>query len=128
MAFTHNIENMVKNTGLSEDELASLIITKENEGLTNDEIVDLLVSISDNKEYASKDQDDQDESQALQSLGLKPAGEKHYQQWQESKEDPSLLDRFKSGYAWYAANKDADEQRKAAEREAGCFVRFGSGR
>ena len=102
MALTHNIENIVKNTGLSEDELASLIINKENEGLTNDEIVDLLVSISDNKEYASKDQDDQDEVDALQSLGLKPAG---------GKQAPGLFDRFKS---W----KDADEQRKAAERES----------
>ena len=88
MALTRNIENMVKDTGLSEDELASLIITKENEGLTNDEIVDLLVSISDNKEYASKDQDDQDEFDALQSLGLKPAGGK------QAQDDPGLFDRF----------------------------------
>lgn len=85
MALTHNIENIVKDTGLSEDELASLIITKENEGLTNDEIVDLLVSISDNK--------DQTEYDALQSLGLKPAGdklagEKSYQQ------APGLFDKF----------------------------------
>ena len=88
MAFTRDIENMVKDTGLSEDELASLIITKENEGLTNDEIVDLLVSISDNKEYASKDQDDQDEFAALQSLGFKPAGGK------QAQDDPGLFDRF----------------------------------
>ena len=85
MAFTHNIENIVKNTGLSEDELASLIINHANEGLTNDEIVDLLVSISDNKEYASEDQDDQDEVDALQSLGLKPAG---------GKQAPGLFDKF----------------------------------
>lgn len=79
MALTHNI---VKDTGLSEDELASFIITKENEGLTNEEIVDLLVSISDNK--------DQTEYDALQSLGLKPAGVKpaSYQQ------APGLFDRF----------------------------------
>lgn len=88
MAFTHNIENMVKDTGLSEDELASLIITKENEGLTNDEIVDLLVSLSDNNEYASKDQDDQDEFDALQSLGFKPAGGKRAQ------DNPGLFDKF----------------------------------
>ncbi len=122
MAFTYDkfndVENIVKATGLSEDELASLIINKENEGFTNDEIVDLLVSNFDNKEYASKAQDELD---ALYSLGFNPpkdynpAGGKRYQQWQESKEDPSLLDRFTS---WYAANKDADEQRKAAEREA----------
>jgi hypothetical protein len=96
MALTHNIENIVKNTGLSEDELASLIITKENEGLTNAEIVDLLVSISDNKEYASKDQDEQDELQALQSLGLKPASEK---QVQDVNDDPGLFDRVKSKLA-----------------------------
>ena len=88
MALTHNIENIVKNTGLSEDELASLIINHANEGLTNDEIVDLLVSISDNKEYASKDQDDQDEFAALQSLGLKPAGGK------QAHDDPGLFDKF----------------------------------
>lgn len=85
MALTHNIENIVKDTGLSEDELASLIITKENEGLTNDEIVDLLVSISDNKEY---DRNTQTEYDALQSLGLKPAGGKSYQQ------APGLFDKF----------------------------------
>jgi hypothetical protein len=96
MAFTHNIENIIKDTGLSEDELASLIINKENEGLTNDEIVDLLVSISDNKEYASKDQDDQDELQALQSLGLKPASEK---QAQDVNDDPGLFDRFAAARA-----------------------------
>lgn len=91
MAFTYNIENIVKDTGLSEDELASLIITKENEGLTNEEIVDLLVSISDNKEYASKDQDEQDELQALQSLGLTQASEK---QVQDVNDDPGLFDKF----------------------------------
>ncbi len=122
MAFTYDkfndVENIVKATGLSEDELASLIINKENEGFTNDEIVDLLVSNFDNKEYASKAQDELD---ALYSLGFNPpkdynpTGGKRYQQWQEAKEDPSLLDRFTS---WYAANKDADEQRKAAERAA----------
>ena len=46
MALTHNIENIVKDTGLSEDELASLIITKENEGLTNDVCVDTLNELS----------------------------------------------------------------------------------
>ncbi len=112
MAFTYNIENIVKDTGLSEDELASLIIAKENEGLTNEEIVDLLVSISDNNEYASKDQDDQDEFAALQSLGLKPTVEK---QVQDVNDDPGLFDRFKNRFAAY---KDADEQRKAAERAA----------
>ena len=115
MAFTYNIENIVKDTGLSEDELASLILNKANEGLTNEEIVDLLVSISDNKEYASKDQDDQndqDELQALQSLGLKPTVEK---QVQDVNDDPGLFDRFKNRFAAY---KDADEQRKAAERAA----------
>lgn len=112
MAFTYDIENIVKNTGLSEDELASLIINKENEGLTNEEIVDLLVSNFDNKEYASKDQDDQDEQNkfaALQSLGLKPAGGK------QAQDDPGLFDRVKS---WYDANKDVKEQRNAAAREA----------
>jgi len=115
MAFTYNIENIVKDTGLSEDELASLILNKANEGLTNEEIVDLLVSISDNNEYASKDQDeqdDQDEFAALQSLGLKPTGEK---QEQDVNDDPGLFDRFKNRFAAY---KDADEQRKAAERAA----------
>ena len=106
MAFTYDIENIVKNTGLSEDELASLIINKENEGLTNEEIVDLLVSISDNKEYASEDQDDQDEFAALQSLGLKPAVEK---------QAPGLFDRFKS---LVASDKEAKEQRNAAARAA----------
>lgn len=106
MALTHNIENIVKNTGLSEDELARLIITKENEGLTNDEIVDLLVSISDNNEYASKDQN---ELQALQSLGLKPAVEK------QAQDDPGLFDRFKS---LVASDKEAKEQRNAAARAA----------
>ena len=106
MAFTYDIENIVKNTGLSEDELASLIINKENEGLTNEEIVDLLVSISDNKEYASEDQDDQDELQALQSLGLKPAVEK---------QAPGLFDRFMS---LVASDKEAKEQRNAAARAA----------
>lgn len=109
MAFTHNIENIVKDTGLSEDELASLIINKENEGFTNDEIVDLLVSISDNKEYASEDQDDQDELQALQSLGLKPASVKQAQDY------PGLFDRFKS---LVASDKEAKEQRNAAARAA----------
>ncbi len=112
MAFTYNIENIVKDTGLSEDELASLILNKANEGLTNEEIVDLLVSISDNNEYASKDQDEQDELQALQSLGLKPASEK---QVQDVNDDPGLFDRVKNRFAAY---KDADEQRKAAERAA----------
>lgn len=103
MAFTYDkfndVENIVKATGLSEDELASLIINKENEGFTNDEIVDLLVSNFDNKEYASKAQDELD---ALYSLGFNPpkdynpTGGKRYQQWQEYKEDPSLIDRFKS--------------------------------
>lgn len=82
MALTHNIENIVKDTGLSEDELASLIITKENEGLTNDEIVDFLVSISDNN--------DQTEYDALQSLGLKPAGDKPAGE----KQAPGLFDKF----------------------------------
>ena len=112
MAFTYNIENIVKDTGLSEDELASLILNKANEGLTNEEIVDLLVSISDNKEYASEDQDDQDEFAALQSLGLKPTVEK---QVQDVNDDPGLFDRVKNRFAAY---KDADEQRKAAERAA----------
>ena len=113
MAFTYDkfndVENIVKNTGLSEDELASLILNKANEGLTNEEIVDLLVSISDNKEYASKDQDEQDELQALQSLGLTQASEK------QAQDDPGLFDRVKNRFAAY---KDADEQRKAAERAA----------
>lgn len=122
MAFTYDklndMENIVKATGLTEDELASLIIAKENEGWTNYEIADLLVSNFDNKEYASKAQNELD---ALYSLGFNPpkdynpAGGKRYQQWQEYKEDPSLIDRFKS---WFATNKDADEQRNAAAREA----------
>lgn len=111
MAFTYeninDMENIVKATGLSEDELADLIIAKENEGWTNDEIVDLLVSNFDNKEYAGKAQNELD---ALYSLGFNPpkdynlAGGKQYQQLQEYKEDPSLFDRFKSMYAAY---KDA---------------------
>ena len=122
MAFTrdkiNDMENIVKATGLSEDELASLIIAKEHEGWSNAEIVDLLVSNFDNKEYAGKAQDELD---ALYSLGFNPpkdynpAGGKRYQQMQEYKEDPSLIDRFKS---WFTANKDADEQRNAAAREA----------
>lgn len=122
MAFAYNkfndMENIVKATGLTEDELASLILAKENEGWTNAEIADLLVSNFDNKEYAGKAQNELD---ALYSLGFNPpkdynpTGGKRYQQWQEPKEDPSLLDRFKS---WYAANKDADEQRNAAARES----------
>jgi hypothetical protein len=60
MAFTYdNIENIAKATGLTEDELASLIIAKENEGWTNAEIAE-----------------------------------------------------------WFAANRDADKQRRASEREA----------
>ena len=122
MAFTfeniNDMENIVKATGLSEGELADLILAKENEGWTNAEIADLLASNFDNKEYASKAQDELD---AMYSLGFNPpkdynpTGGKRYQQWQEYKEDPSLFDRFKS---WYAANKDADEQRNAAAREA----------
>ena len=122
MAFTYDkindMENIVKATGLSEDELARLIIAKENEGWSNAEIVDLLASNFDNKEYASKAQNELD---ALYSLGFKPskdynpAGGKRYQQWQEYKEDPSLVDRFKS---WFAANRVADEQRNAAARES----------
>ena len=122
MAFAYNkfndMENIVKATGLTEDELANLILAKENEGWTNAEIADLLGSNFDNKEYAGKAQNELD---ALYSLGFNPpkdynpTGGKRYQQWQEEKEDPSLLDRFKS---WYAANKDADEQRNAAAREA----------
>lgn len=58
MAFTYdNIENIAKATGLSEDELASLIIAKEKEGWTNSEIAE-----------------------------------------------------------WFAANRDADKQRRASER------------
>ena len=122
MAFTYDkindMENIVKATGLSEDELASLIIAKENEGWTNAEIADLLASNFDNKEYAGKAQNELD---ALYSLGFNPSkdynptGGKRYQQWQEYKEDPSLIDRFKS---WFASNKDADEQRNAAARES----------
>lgn len=122
MAFTYDkindMENIVKATGLSEDELASLIIAKENEGWTNAEIADLLASNFDNKEYAGKAQNELD---ALYSHGFNPskdynpAGGKRYQQWQEYKEDPSLIDRFKS---WFASNKDADEKRNAAAREA----------
>lgn len=122
MAFTYDkindMENIVKATGLSEDELASLIIAKENEGWSNAEIADLLVSNFDNKEYASKAQNELD---ALYSLGFNPSkdynptGGKRYQQWQEYKEDPSLIDRFKS---WFASNKDADEKRNAAARES----------
>lgn len=119
MVFTDdNMENIAKATGLTEDELASLIIAKENEGWTNAEIAELLASNFDNKEYASKDQNELD---AIYSLGFNPpkdynpAGGKRYQQLQEYKEDPSLFDRFKSSYA---ANKEADEQRRASEREA----------
>ena len=122
MAFTYeninDMENIVKATGLTEDELASLIIAKENEGWSNAEIADLLGSNFDNKKYAGKAQNELD---ALYSLGFNPpkdynpAGGKRYQQWQEYKEDPSLVDRFKS---WFAANKDADEQRNAAARES----------
>jgi hypothetical protein len=119
MVFTDdNIENIAKATGLTEDELASLIIAKENEGWTNAEIAEMLVSNFDNKEYAGKGQNELD---AIQSLGFNPpkdynpTGGKSYQQWQEYKEDPSLFDRFTS---WYGANKEADEQRRASEREA----------
>lgn len=122
MAFTYeninDMENIVKATGLTEDELASLIIAKENEGWTNAEIADLLASNFDNKEYAGKAQN---ELYALYPLGFNPTkdynptGGKRYQQWQEPKEDPSLVDRFKS---WFAANKDADEQRNATARES----------
>lgn len=122
MAFTYDnindMENIVKATGLTEDELASLIIAKEKEGLTNAEISELLVSNFDNKEYAGKAQNELD---AIYSLGFNPpkdynpAGGKRYQQLQEYKEDPSLFDRFKS---MYAANKEADEQRRASERAA----------
>ena len=122
MAFTYeninDMENIVKATGLTEDELASLIIAKENEGWSNAEIADLLASNFDNKEYAGKAQN---ELYAMYPLGFKlpkdynPAGGKHYLQWQEYKEDPSLIDRFKS---WFTANKDADEQRNAAARES----------
>lgn len=122
MAFAYDnikdMENIVKATGLTEDELASLIIAKENEGWTNAEIAEMLVSNFDNKEYAGKAQNELD---ALYSLGFNPpkdynpAGGKRYQQLQEYKEDPSLFDRFKS---MYAANKEADEQRRASERAA----------
>lgn len=118
MAFTDDMENIVKATGLTEDELASVIIAKEKEGWTNAEISDFLVSNFDNKEYASKAQNELD---AIYQLGFNPpkdynpAGGKRYQQWQEYKEDPSLFDRFKSRYA---ANKEADEQRRASSRES----------
>lgn len=86
MAFNYdNMENIVKATGLTEDELASLIIAKENEGWTNAEIAELLASNFDNKEYASKANSELD---TLYSLGFKP----------------SLIDRSKN---WLASKRDS---------------------
>lgn len=91
MAATNDMENIVKATGLSEDELANLIIAKENEGWTNAEIAELLASNFDNKEYVDKAQNELDELY------------------------PSTIDRLMS---WFAANSDADKQRRATERAA----------
>lgn len=123
----NNISNIAKSMGMSEEELASLILAKEQEGWSNQEIADLLVTNLANKEYAAKGQEEVDD---LLGLGFNPdksynpdipkGGKQGYKEFEEPEDveesnEPSWLSKVGN---WIKEKSAEEEERKAREREA----------
>lgn len=110
-----NMYDFAKELGMSDAELASYIIDRENEGMTNAQIADSLLNEVHDRRSAQLFKDD-----TIAKLGLtqQPVAEvkpTYKQQVQQPEKKESIFDRFTN---WLYANKDADEQRNAAAREA----------